>query len=240
TEIEDKLVKRFKSKGIISNFAGPCPSATFDLNGFPVTTGSNTRYKDGSCATLANGVEVEARGVTMPDGTNQATNVKVKGAGVQPVGNFEVTGIISGLAGTCPDTTFDLDNNAGFVVTTDTTTQYTGGTNLSCADLHDGVKVDVTGVTQKGTNLATEVEIKGAPAPANFTVKGTISSLAGNCPDRTFEVAGSVVTTDMKTQYTSGTNLGCADLDDGVKVEVTGVTQPDGTTNLATEVSFVI
>jgi uncharacterized protein DUF5666 len=68
-----------------------------------------------------------------------------------------------------------------------------------------------------------------------FKVEGTISNLAGTCPDTTFTVGGLTVTTDMNTVYEDGT---CATLANDVSVEVKGVVQPNNGPNLATKVEF--
>lgn len=62
-----------------------------------------------------------------------------------------------------------------------------------------------------------------------FEAEGTISNLMGTCPDTTFNVNGTLVTTDINTEYENGT---CTDLANGVQVKVEGVTQANGT-NLA-------
>lgn len=74
-EDDDEAVE-FEAEGTISGLTGTCPDTTFNVNGTPVTTDSNTEYENGTCDTLADGVQVEVEGVTQADGTNLAREVE--------------------------------------------------------------------------------------------------------------------------------------------------------------------
>ncbi len=65
-------------------------------------------------------------------------------------------------------------------------------------------------------------------------ITGTISGIAGACPNVTFKVETKVVRTDSATTYVEKS---CADLKDGVRVGVAGTTQGDGSL-LARQVKF--
>lgn len=56
-------------------------------------------------------------------------------------------------------------------------------------------------------------------------IAGTISGLAGTCPNLTFKVEAKTVKTDAATTYAE---KGCSDLKDGVRVGVSGTAQADG------------
>jgi hypothetical protein len=63
-------------RGTIANLSGQCPGLTFFLGTTKVTTSATTRFEDGACSTLANGVRVEAEGTRASDGTLIATKVE--------------------------------------------------------------------------------------------------------------------------------------------------------------------
>lgn len=56
-------------------------------------------------------------------------------------------------------------------------------------------------------------------------IAGTISVLAGTCPNLTFKVEAKTVKTDAATTYVE---KGCSELKDGVRVGVSGTAQADG------------
>jgi len=82
------------------------------------------------------------------------------------------------------------------------------------------VKAEVTGVRQAdGSIAASRVTIEEAE------VEGTVSALLGSCPSLTFVVGTTKVTTSASTQF-KGTL--CSQVTNGVKAEVKGIGQPDG------------
>ncbi len=64
--------------GTLSQLAGRCPSITFAAGGRRIATNGATEFKDGSCAALANGNSIEARGTTRADGSLLASRVERK------------------------------------------------------------------------------------------------------------------------------------------------------------------
>jgi hypothetical protein len=64
--------------GTLSQLAGRCPSITFTAGGRRIATNGATEFKDGSCAALANGNPIEAKGTTQADGSLLASRVERK------------------------------------------------------------------------------------------------------------------------------------------------------------------
>jgi len=131
--------------GLIVN-GSAVPPATF---GVPVVNGDVTVA--GSLP-VAQGDVVEVTGFRILDSGGTLDLLRAGGTIQGQVGQFEVEGKISNLAGSCPTVTFDV---GGLTVTTDANTQYEDG---DCGTLANGVKVEVEGVTQGNIHLATRVE----------------------------------------------------------------------------------
>jgi len=136
--------------------------------------------------------------------------------------DVELKGAISSVRVGCPTPTFVVN---GTTVTTTASTQFKDG---SCASIASGRQVKVKGTRQSnGTVLASRVEIKEKEKEAEKEVelKGTISSVSVGCPTPTFVVNGTIITTNPATQFKKG---GCASLRTGIKVEVEGTRQANG------------
>ena len=74
--------------------------AAFTVGTTKVTTNASTKFEDVTCATLANGMAVEAKGTRQSDGSILATEVERE--------LDEVEGTVSALSGTCPTLTFNV------------------------------------------------------------------------------------------------------------------------------------
>jgi hypothetical protein len=61
--------------GTISALTGSCPTTSFQLNGFAVSTLSATSYAKGSCSSLASGKNVHVEGLAQSDGSIIATAI---------------------------------------------------------------------------------------------------------------------------------------------------------------------
>jgi hypothetical protein len=70
-------IQRIEVEGRISNLSGTCPDMSFTVAGRIVIADSGTRYDDGSCRNLANGVEVEVEGELLDDGRIRATEIEI-------------------------------------------------------------------------------------------------------------------------------------------------------------------
>jgi hypothetical protein len=164
--------------------------------------------------------------------TFTATEIKVQPTGndddddegpVPTPGATSFTGTVAGLPGTgvCPALTFTI---ATTPVRTVRTTAATVFDDVLCAALANGAVVTVTGTTQAdGSVLATKVEAQSGPNE----VKGLISELTGtaSCPALTFKVGTTTVTTSAATAFSEVT---CAGLLNGTRVEVEGTLQANG------------
>jgi hypothetical protein len=63
-------------EGAVSARGGSCPTVTFTVGTTKVSTDAATQFKSGTCATIANGVNVEVEGVRQSDGSIKATHVE--------------------------------------------------------------------------------------------------------------------------------------------------------------------
>lgn len=65
-------------EGPVSALSGTCPAVTFTVNGTTVKAGTTTRFEDGGCGRIRNGVLVEVHGRRQPDGSIQADKVEIE------------------------------------------------------------------------------------------------------------------------------------------------------------------
>lgn len=79
-----------------------------------------------------------------------------------------------------------------------------------------------------------EVETE-EPAEESGEVEGVVGETSGTCPNLTFEVLGTRITTNQATEFEDGT---CADLREGAKVEVKVPLQATDGIYDATKVEF--
>jgi hypothetical protein len=63
--------------GAVSGLSGTCPALSFKAGGTAVTTSQATKFGEGGCAEVANGVNARVNGVAQTDGSIQATHVFV-------------------------------------------------------------------------------------------------------------------------------------------------------------------
>jgi len=66
-----------KVSGKVSNLSGGCPSISFTIGSTRIATNGSTRFEDGSCGSVKNGITVEVRGTQQPDGSLLATEVEL-------------------------------------------------------------------------------------------------------------------------------------------------------------------
>lgn len=223
--IEIKGQRHFGAgEGRITSVTGVCPDVTILLGTTPVQINAATDLVGGTCADLAAGVQVQARGFRDDDATtNIASWVRFKSRRVE--GRSTVTAV----SGTCPVLAFTV--GGAVRVVTNASTRFEHG---SCESLRVGVKVRVKGdmTTDNGEVIAEEVEIEGHPGGRNGgRIEGLISALGGTCPALTLTVRGVAVTTSVSTQFD---DVACGALAVGMRVEVEGDLQ--GTTLVATKV----
>lgn len=63
-------------EGTVSARSGSCPTVTFNVGTTKVVTDATTQFKDGTCATIANGMKVEVEGTRQADGSIKAARVE--------------------------------------------------------------------------------------------------------------------------------------------------------------------
>jgi hypothetical protein len=165
-------------------------------------------------------------GEASTDQTAVAANVSNMGLPSHEVeGNGRVTSVIPGTA--CPTLQFVVQ---GITVKTNPSTQYEDGT---CEEIQVGVKLEIKGTRElDGSVLATRVEFEEKFVEGEGRVTSLVAGTA--CPTLQFKVQGITVKTDATTLFEGGT---CADIQVGVKVEVKGLRQADGTV-LARRIEF--
>ena len=198
-----------QAEGVVSGFsAAGCPAVTFTVGTTKATTSAATVFQNITCATLANGMTVEAKGTRQTDGSILVTKVERE--------RDEVQGTVSGLTGSC---TTGLTFMVGTAkVTTSSSTTFSDGT---CAAIMNLTKVKVEGTKgNDGTIAASKVKLD------LDEVEGTISGLTGTgtCPSLTLTVGTTKVTTSSPTTFTGVT---CAALANGMKVEIEGTRLAD-------------
>jgi hypothetical protein len=100
-----------------------------------------------------------------------------------------------------------------------------GSQTLQFADLQIGDKVEIRGTVEATSVRATEVKVDGERRGQLTERKGLVSGLAGTCPDLTFTIGTTKVTTSGSTYFKEGA---CTAVQNGVAVEVKGQPQADG------------
>ena len=73
---DDPAGGEFEIQGSVGGLKGTCPSVTFGVNGFSITTNGSTTFNGGACSTFKNGDKVTVNGVKQADGSVLATTVK--------------------------------------------------------------------------------------------------------------------------------------------------------------------
>jgi len=213
------------TEGTVSALSGTCPAITFTVAGKTFTTDAQTRYGDGGCAAVQNGVKVVVQSQATTAGGARVLAVKVIPPPPPPPALTE--GTVSALSGTCPTITFTV---ASKTFTTDAQTRYGDG---GCAAVQNGVKVVVQSqaTTAGGTRvLAVKVIPPPPPPPA---LSGEVTAVTGTCPAITITLGTKVAVTSAATVFTGKT---CADVKVGSKVGIYGTIAAGATTLTATKV----
>lgn len=214
-------------EGRITAVTGACPDATIAFGATNVMVNGATVFVGGTCADLAVGVKVQARGFRDDDaGPNIATYIRFKARHV------EGRSVVTLVTGSCPALTITV---AGVVtVVTDASTVFVGGT---CATIRTGVRIHVQGDlrTEDGSIIAERVAIEGEPGGQHGgRLEGPIGVVTGTCPALSFVVNGITVTTNASTHFDDTTCAAVRAFAPGTRIEVEGDLQ--GTTLVATKV----
>ena len=186
--------------GPVTNLAGRCPTLVFTVGTTAVSTGGATFFDDVPCGDVQNFLSVEVTGLLVA-GVVEALSVDVD--------TVVLEGLVSMVTGTCPSVAFMVD---GTLVSADGATRFRDG---RCADIDDGVRVQITGVMEVGGIRALDVLVQDPLV----SVRGTILGLTGTCPLLSFAINGTPVMTSPTTAFSGGV---CADLTEGMPVEGEG------------------
>jgi hypothetical protein len=211
----------------VVGFVAARSANTITVNGVTVAPALNAAIRHGNrILTLADievGDHVQARG-SMEGTTLVATEIKVQDTGRDndDVDEVEVEGTIAGLSSTstCPLVSFMIG------ATRVTTSAATAFDDVTCATLANNLLVEVEGIRQgDGSILARKVE---AEAGAD-EVEGFVFEFSGvaSCSNTTFRV-GPTLSLSTRVVTNSSTSFSCATLANGVRVEVEGTRQADG------------
>jgi hypothetical protein len=221
-------------RGELSGFVTATSGTSITVRGVAVTPAAGAVIRHGhtslTFASIVVGDHVQVRG-TMDDRTLEASEIKVEHTG-RGGSEAEVEGIVSGLTATtgCPVLTFMVGT------TTVTTSAATDFDDVLCSQLANGAIVEIKGTRQaNGSIVATKVELEdegdddeedGDDDEKDAKVEGLVSGLpSGTCPALTFTVGTKQVTTSASTTFKDVT---CATLVNGMRVEVKGVLQING------------
>jgi len=108
-----------------------------------------------------------------------------------------------------------------------------GNQDVSLNVLQPGDRVHVHGTKSDRGITASEVLVQQSEA-TNIELSGTISDVAGACPDVTFRFGSTSLAVDKATTFARGA---CADIANGRSAEIKGVRRADGSV-LATHLHF--
>jgi Domain of unknown function (DUF5666) len=76
-EIDDDAVGgEFEIEGSLGGLHGTCPTLSFTVNGFAISTSASTTFEGGACSSLKSGNKVDVQGTKQSDGSIAATRVK--------------------------------------------------------------------------------------------------------------------------------------------------------------------
>jgi len=108
-----------------------------------------------------------------------------------------------------------------------------GNQRLAFTDLKVGQRVEVDGTPSGSIVIASEVKLKDDSRDDDdddneAEVEGAVGALGGSCPSLTFTVNATTVSTDAAPRFKDGT---CSQVTNGVRVEVKGVRQSNGSIN---------
>jgi hypothetical protein len=104
---------------------------------------------------------------------------------------------------------------------------------LAFTDLIVGARIHVKG-TRSGETITASRILAQQTGLETVTLSGTVSDVAGTCPERTFKFGSTAVAVNRSTIFVQGS---CDTIQSGLTLEVKGLRRPDGTV-LATQVKF--
>lgn len=145
-------------KGIVSGRSGNCNTLTFAVGTVPVSTTDATRFEDGTCRDIQDGVRVEVKGSRGTNGIVVAASVEIEDDDEDDDDDdngVELEGTLTAKTGTCPVVTLTVGTRQA---TANAQTRYE---DVTCQTLSVPSRVEVKATRQaNGTLLATKVEKK--------------------------------------------------------------------------------
>jgi len=163
---------------------------------------------------------VLAVGCAASDSDSGGSSSSALAPSASPSNTSKLTGTVTSLNGSCPNLSFTVNSVR---VVTDGGTEFE---KIACTGLRNGLSVEVKGSMINGALMAREIGVEEQEEQREVRVTGTISGLGGSCPNLSFTVAGQRGLTNAATRFDDVT---CSGLQNGLRVEVRGVLQPDGT-----------
>ena len=222
---------RIELKANLADFKLVGPVAALNTAAKTFTIGGATISYAGVPATalppLSNGLVVRVHVQTVRQGTVWvATSLAADAPAVADGAETEVEGFVT-----------DFTSAASFKVGGVAVNAAGPGVTFksgSAAQLANGVRVEVEGVTRAGVLAAASVDVKtSGGGDQQFELHGAIESV--NAAARSFVLRGETVSYDGATRFDDGTAAGLAI---GVSVEVKGVLAAGGTRLAATRIKF--
>lgn len=219
TRIELKAsVDAFRLRGVVS--ALDTTARTMQIGGQLV---SFANVADAALPSgLADGSVVRAVvATTQVDGAWVASRIKAERRFVEDGSNVDIDGVVTRFTS---QTSFEL---CGLVV------DATNATFVNEAALAKRARVNVTGALVDGVLVATTVTVRDSASHGKVTLSGAISAL--DTTALTFVVNETTVSYSSSTNFVNGAE---ADLADGLNVKVKGSLSSDGTTVVASRITF--
>jgi hypothetical protein len=134
-----------------------------------------------------------------------------------------IEGPLTAIAGSRPALTLTIGGTT--VRTSGSTVVQRHGDTQDLSVLQIGMTIHVVGDRQRDGSIdARRLQIKDDATGAEFEIEGSVGGLRGSCPAVTFGVNGFSVATTASTTFSPV----CADLRNGNRVRVRGITQADG------------
>jgi hypothetical protein len=197
-------------EGAVSAVSGGCPTPTLTVNTKTITTTADTQFLAGACSDLIVGITVHVTGAMQANGSVRASQVRIeRGQTVQ------VDGSVTAVSG-CPTPTLTV---GGKTIKSNADTKFIGAT---CSEITVGTTVQVTGTSlADGSVVASQIRIERGQT---VQVEGSVTAFSG-CPTPTLTVGGKTIKSNADTRFISGT---CSNITVGSTVQVTGVSQSDG------------
>src|SRR5262249_49283065 len=143
--------------------AGPtsgCPALQFTIGSYQIAVDASTQFSGGSCANLAVGTRIHARGGLGANGTVLLTQVTILGGGGSGQGsgqNVAGRGVVTAIGEGSSCASGGSVTVSGYTVLIDAATQFVSG---ACSDVKPGVTLDVVGYFVSETTVrATQIAV---------------------------------------------------------------------------------